>query len=89
MRPDQSEKLKLFGRALELVSRQRVFRSLRPREWITLKMRFGLSGDTVHTLKEIGVYLNVTRQRAFQIQWHGLEKLGYVKRRESAWLPPE
>jgi RNA polymerase primary sigma factor len=44
-----------------------------------LCLRFGLSGDRVYTLKEVGKKLGVTRERARQIQSRALRKLRHAR----------
>jgi RNA polymerase primary sigma factor len=53
--------------------------SLTPREARVLCLRFGLSGDRVYTLKEVGKKLGVTRERARQIQSRALRKLRHAR----------
>jgi RNA polymerase primary sigma factor len=53
--------------------------SLTPREVHVLRLRFGLNGGRVYTLKEIGNKLGVTRERARQIQSRALRKLRHPR----------
>jgi len=48
---------------------------LTPREQRILRMRFGLGGETDHTLEEVGKVFGVTRERIRQIEAKALEKL--------------
>lgn len=48
---------------------------LTEREKEVLMLRFGYIGDKVHTLEEIGRFLNVTRERVRQIENRALRKL--------------
>jgi len=52
-----------------------VLKRLSPREERVLRLRFGLEGDRVHTLEEVGQLLNVTRERVRQIEHKALRKL--------------
>lgn len=52
-----------------------VLQSLSERETTILKLRFGLSGESTHTLEETGKVLGITRERVRQIQERALEKL--------------
>ncbi len=45
------------------------------RERDVLELRYGLGDNDPHTLKEIGLALGVTRERARQIQAEALDKL--------------
>ena len=47
-----------------------------PRDAAVLKMRFGLGGHEIRTLKEIGVRLGLTRERVRQIEIEVLNRLG-------------
>ncbi len=50
-------------------------RVLTDREAFVLRMRFGLSGLSEHTLEEVGVQIGVTRERIRQIEAKALRKL--------------
>lgn len=52
-----------------------VLESLSARETTILKLRYGLSGESTHTLEETGKVLGITRERVRQIQERALEKL--------------
>lgn len=49
--------------------------SLDPRAALVLRLRLGLDGEEEHTLEQVGAALNVTRERARQIQAGALNKL--------------
>ncbi len=49
--------------------------TLSPREEKIIKMRFGLGGETEHTLEEIGRSFNLSRERIRQIEAEALRKL--------------
>ncbi len=57
-----------------------VLNTLRPREAQVLRLRFGLEDGTPHTLEEIGVVFNVTRERIRQIEAKALRKLRHPSR---------
>ena len=50
---------------------------LTPREERVLRMRFGISMNTDHTLEEVGLQFSVTRTRIGQIEAKALRKLSY------------
>jgi RNA polymerase primary sigma factor len=52
-----------------------VMEGLSERENTILKLRYGLSGESIHTLEETGRTLGITRERVRQIQERALEKL--------------
>jgi RNA polymerase primary sigma factor len=66
--------------AAESVSRMTALRScldsLGDRQRQVLELRYGLDGGRPHTLEEVGVLLNVTRERVRQIEAQSLKKLG-------------
>jgi RNA polymerase primary sigma factor len=55
-------------------------KSLTEREAKILKMRFGLGGESEHTLEEVGQQFNVTRERIRQIEAKALCKLKHPSR---------
>lgn len=52
-----------------------IVRVLDEREKQILKLRFGLDGEEIHTLEEIGQTFNITRERVRQIEKKTLKKL--------------
>ncbi len=56
--------------------------SLSPREAKVLRMRFGISMNTDHTLEEVGQQFDVTRERIRQIESKALRKLRFPTRTE-------
>jgi RNA polymerase primary sigma factor len=52
-----------------------VLQSLNERETTILRLRYGLSGESTHTLEETGKALGITRERVRQIQERALQKL--------------
>ncbi|MBE6424420.1 MAG: sigma-70 family RNA polymerase sigma factor [Planctomycetaceae bacterium] len=50
--------------------------NLTEREAEVLRLRFGLDGKQVHTLRDVGEKLNLTRERVRQIKIEALHKLG-------------
>jgi RNA polymerase primary sigma factor len=54
--------------------------NLSPREAKVLKMRFGISMNTDHTLEEVGRQFDVTRERIRQIEAKALRKLRHPSR---------
>ena len=55
--------------------------NLRPRERKVLDLRFGLTGNGTHSLRQIGQLLRVSKERVRQIQNRALEKLTAVAER--------
>lgn len=56
--------------------------TLQPREKEILEMRFGLNGDRIYTLEEVGNRFGVTRERIRQIEKRALRKLRMPGRRK-------
>jgi RNA polymerase primary sigma factor len=52
-----------------------IVHELKPRERRILEMRFGLNGQEMHTLEEVGEQFGVTRERIRQIEAKALEKI--------------
>jgi RNA polymerase primary sigma factor len=63
------------SKALRRQSVARVLASLPPREREVLEMRYGITGDRVRTLDEVGRAFNITRERVRQIESRTLKKL--------------
>ena len=57
-----------------------VLKTLLPREAEILKLRFGLSDGTSHTLEQLGSIFGITRERVRQIEKNALMKLRHPKR---------
>jgi len=57
-----------------------VLNTLSPRERRVMELRFGLEGDKLYTLSEIGAELGVTRERIRQIETKALRKLRHPSR---------
>lgn len=53
----------------------RTLSTLTPREEQVLRLRFGIGGETVHTLEEIGQGFHLSRERIRQIEVKALKKL--------------
>ncbi len=83
-----------FSRAVEGELRsqvRRVFTTLAWREEQVLRNRFGIDSDEM-TLEEIGDALEVTRERARQIESEGLDRLKHPSRAQRLkpfYLPPD
>jgi RNA polymerase primary sigma factor len=65
----------LASEALRRQSVGRVLASLPRREREVLEMRYGITGDRVRTLDEVGRAFNITRERVRQIESRTLKKL--------------
>ncbi len=52
------------------------------RDWDVVRRRYGLRGSEAFTLKDIGLYLGVTRQRVRQLEKRTVETIGQVLRNE-------
>ncbi|HQM15719.1 MAG TPA: RNA polymerase sigma factor RpoD [Candidatus Woesebacteria bacterium] len=61
---------------------EEVLQALSDREALVLKMRFGLSGNKMMTLEEVGCKFGVTRERIRQIEAKALRKLKHPSRRK-------
>jgi len=59
-----------------------VLEALSDREAKVLKMRFGLAGNKMMTLEEVGRQFGVTRERIRQIEAKALRKLKHPSRRK-------
>ncbi|MBE6733598.1 MAG: RNA polymerase sigma factor RpoD [Ruminococcaceae bacterium] len=57
-----------------------VLRTLTPREESVIRLRFGLHDGRCHTLEEVGMEFNVTRERIRQIEAKALRKLRHPVR---------
>jgi RNA polymerase primary sigma factor len=62
--------------AMSTPSLEQALATLTEREALVLRLRFGMSGEKEQTLAEVGQVLNVTRQRAQQIELDALRKIG-------------
>jgi len=58
----------------------KVLSSVLPREEKVLRLRFGISMETDHTLEEVGKQFDVTRERIRQIEAKALRKLRHTSR---------
>jgi RNA polymerase primary sigma factor len=65
----------LASKALRRQSVEQVLASLPRREREVLEMRYGITGDRVRTLDEVGRAFNITRERVRQIESRTLKKL--------------
>ena len=59
---------------------EEVLNTLTPREADVLRLRFGLEDGKSHTLEEVGVVFNITRERIRQIEAKALRKLRHPRR---------
>ena len=59
---------------------QKTLATLTPREEKVLRMRFGIGEDIDHTLEQVGMSFNVTRERIRQIEAKALNKLRHPSR---------
>ncbi|MEW6675426.1 MAG: RNA polymerase sigma factor RpoD [Nitrospirota bacterium] len=62
----------------------RILCSLTPKEEKIIRKRFGIGGDVPHTLEEVGLEFDVTRERIRQIEIKAIRKLKHPSR--SKWL---
>ncbi|WP_196602650.1 RNA polymerase sigma factor RpoD/SigA [Pectinatus frisingensis] len=53
----------------------KIIMTLKPREQQVIRLRFGFDDGRIHTLEEIGLRFNVTRERIRQIEVKSLKKL--------------
>ena len=68
------------SRAMLRLQVESVLNTLTPRERRVVELRFGLEGDKLYTLSEIGAELGVTRERIRQIETKALRKLRHPSR---------
>ena len=54
---------------------------LSPRQRLVIEMRYGLNGNGVHTLEEVGAELGVCRERVRQFESFALRKMRSPNRR--------
>jgi RNA polymerase primary sigma factor len=57
-----------------------LLRVLKPRELLVIKLRFGLDGQSRHSLSQIGQVLAISRERVRQIEERALQKLRFAAR---------
>jgi RNA polymerase primary sigma factor len=76
-----------FSSPFEVVSDQdlaehicKILTTLSPREEKVIKMRFGIGGESIHTLEEIGQGFRLSRERIRQIEAKALKKLRHPTR---------
>jgi len=62
----------------------RILCTLTPKEEKIIRRRFGIGGDVPHTLEEVGLEFDVTRERIRQIEVKAIRKLKHPSR--SKWL---
>ncbi len=58
----------------------KILTTLSPREEKVIKMRFGIGGESIHTLEEIGQGFQLSRERIRQIEAKALKKLRHPTR---------
>ncbi len=68
--PDQAAAHRLLADQIE-----EILKDLSLKEQKILKMRFGLAGEMIHTLEEVGKEFGVTRERIRQIEAKAIEKI--------------
>jgi RNA polymerase primary sigma factor len=73
--PSAESPFEVASEALRRQSVGRVLASLPRREREVLEMRYGITGDRVRTLDEVGRAFNITRERVRQIESRTLKKL--------------
>ena len=58
----------------------RALEVLNPRERRVVELRYGMAGNTAHTLADLGRDFQITRERARQIEANALKKLRHPAR---------
>ena len=74
----QDEEESLENQVLDQLAKEeigKILNQLKPREREILTLRYGLAGDKIHTLEEVGQQFDITRERVRQIEKKTLEKL--------------
>lgn len=74
----QDEDESLENQVLDQLAKEeieQILNQLKPREKEILTLRYGLAGEKVHTLEEVGKHFDITRERVRQIEKKTLEKL--------------
>lgn len=74
----QDEDESLENQVLDQLAKEeieQILNQLKPREKEILTLRYGLAGEKVHTLEEVGQHFDITRERVRQIEKKTLEKL--------------
>ena len=77
---DAQEPMDAAAREMLRESVQNALAVLSERERQVLELRFGLMDGKDHTLEEVGLYFNVTRERIRQIESKALRKLRHPTR---------
>lgn len=73
--PLQLSPLEQIGESLLQSDLSAALSQLTPREHSILRLRYGLDGETAHTLEQIGKRMNLTRERVRQVEHEALRKL--------------
>ncbi|MBQ9039285.1 MAG: sigma-70 family RNA polymerase sigma factor [Clostridia bacterium] len=64
---------------------ERALQQLKKREADVIKLRYGLNGETPHTLEEVGAMYKVTRERIRQIEAKAIRRLQRFKELKAFW----
>lgn len=82
--PDENQITPYESTSIEMLKEnvEEVLQALSDREAKVLKMRFGLGGNKMMTLEEVGKKFGVTRERIRQIEAKALRKLKHPSRRK-------
>jgi RNA polymerase primary sigma factor len=73
--PMQPSPLDQIGESLLQSDLSAALSQLTPREHSILRLRYGLDGESAHTLEQIGKRMNLTRERVRQVEHEALRKL--------------
>jgi RNA polymerase primary sigma factor len=76
--PEEREQTEHLGTMIQI---------LKPREQTVLRLRFGLDGESRHSLSQVSKVLEVSKERIRQIQERALEKLRLAASERDAWDP--
>ena len=73
---------KIFEKKLLTNAIEKTLSTLQPRENLILKMRFGIGTEKQKTLREVGYYFNVSKERIRELEKRALIKLRHPARKK-------
>ena len=82
---DQPTPEEIVFAQLNSVLIERALQQLKKREADVIRLRYGLNGETPHTLEEVGAMYRVTRERIRQIEAKAIRRLQRFKELKAFW----